>query len=290
VAFRFRDDEPVGKGLQRVVKKELRTAVNCLTDGENEAIHEARKSIKKVRAVLQLVGGSLGANGALKELRRASHLLTPLRDADAIIETAHDLRSRSEDATPASVSARLDAHLATQQATCRRAADRDHVRPKAARAIDRVRRDLRDWHWKRTDYSALVKGLKRSYKRARNGMRAIRGDRNPDAFHEWRKRVKTLWYGLRLLEDHAPRLHRTIADFKRLETWLGDDHNLFVLEQQIYTMRFPTPADGGRAHLHTRIERRQHELRRKGLAIGARLFAVSPKEFVERRTPPSLSE
>jgi len=281
VSFRFRDDEPVGKGLHRVVKKELRTAAACLTDRENEAIHEARKSIKKVRAVLQLVGDSLGANGAVKELRRASHLLTSLRDADAMIETARTLRS-GRDLTPGTVSARLDAHLATQQATCRKAADHDHIRPKAARAIDRVRRDLGDWRWKRTDYSVLVKGLKRSYKRALKGMPTIRGDGNPEAFHEWRKRVKTLWYGLRLLEDQEPRLHGTIAEYKRLQTWLGDDHNLFVLEQQLHTLRSPKPADNGRAQLHTRIEQRQHELRRKGLASGARLFAHSPKEFVKR--------
>ena len=288
VAFRFRDDEPVGKGLHRVVKKELQKAADCLTDGKGEAIHAARKSIKKVRAVLQLVGDDLGVDGAVKKLRRASHLLNPLRDADVMIETASSLRSRS-DATPGIVSARLDADLATHQTTCRKAADHDNIRPKAARAVERVRRDLRDWHWKRIDYSALVKGLKRSYNRARKGMETIRGDRNPEAFHEWRKRVKTLWYGLRLLEDRVPRLHRTIADFERLQTWLGDDHNLFVLEQQLHAMRSPKPVNG-RAHLHTRIESRQHELRRKGLAIGARLFAVSPQEFVERRTPKTISE
>jgi hypothetical protein len=85
-----------------------------------------------------------------------------------------------------------------------------------------------------------------------------------------------------LLEDQEPRLHGTIAEYKRLQTWLGDDHNLFVLEQQLHTLRSPKPADNGRAQLHTRIEQRQHELRRKGLASGARLFAHSPKEFVKR--------
>jgi CHAD domain-containing protein len=120
VAFRLRNDEPVGKGLHRIVKRELRKAAARLTDGTgSKAIHTARKRIKRVRAVLQLVGDDVGADGAVKELRRASHLLNPLRDADAMID--------------------------------------DAVRAKAARAIDRVRRDLRHWHWKRTDYSALAR-------------------------------------------------------------------------------------------------------------------------------------
>jgi CHAD domain-containing protein len=284
VAFRLRDDESVGKGLHRVVKKELRKAATCLTDGTGEnTIHAARKSLKKVRAVLQLVGDDLGANGAVKELRRASHLLAPLRDADALIETARNLRSRRQ-ATPGTASARLDAHLAIQQTTLREQANHDDIRPKAARAIERVRRNSRDWHWKRIDYSALAKGLKRAYKRARKGMQTIHGDSTADAFHEWRKRVKTLWYGLRLLEDREPRLHRTIAHFKRLETWLGDDHNLFVLEQQLHTMRSLEPAGNDRAQLHNRIARRQHELRQKGLTVGARLFAEPAKAFVARHT------
>ena len=285
MAFRLRDDEAVGKSLHRVVKKELRKAADCLTDatGDN-TIHAARRSLKKVRAVLQLVGDDLGANGAVKELRRASHLLAPLRDADALIETARNLRSRRH-ATPGTASARLDAHLATEQTTLREQANHDGIRPKAARTIERVRRHSRDWHWQRVDYSALAKGLKRGYKRARKRMQTIRGgDSTADAFHDWRKRVKTLWYGLRLLEDREPRLHRTLADFKRLETWLGDDHNLFVLEQQVHTMRSLESADNDRAQLHTRIARRQHELRQKGLAVGARLFAEPPKEFIARHT------
>jgi CHAD domain-containing protein len=283
VAFRLRDDEPIGRGLHRVVKKELRTAAACLSDGEVGAIHKARKSIKKVRAVLQLVGDVLGANGAVKQLRRASHLLAPLRDADVLIETARTLRSRG-DTTPGTVSARLDAHLATQQTTLREQADHDNIGPKAARAIDRVRRDLRDWHWKRVDYSALAKGLRRSYKRARTRMQTIHGDTSPEAFHEWRKRVKTLWYGLRLLEEHAPHLQRTIADFEHLQTWLGDDHNLVVLEQQLQSVSSPKTSVNGRKQLHTRITRRQDQLRRKGLAVGARLFADPPKQFVARHT------
>ena len=283
MAFRLRGDEPIGKGLHRVVKNELRTAAACLTDGEVGAIHKARKSIKKVRAVLQLVGDDLGATGAVKKLRRASRLLAPLRDADVLIETARTVRARNDPA-PGTASARLDAHLATQQITLREQADHDNIRPKVARAIERVRRDLRDWRWKRVDDSALAKGLKRSYKRARTGMQTVRDDSSPDAFHEWRKRVKTLWYGLRLLEERAPHLQRTIADFDHLQTWLGDDHNLVVLEQQLQSVSSPKTPVNGRAQLHTRIERRQHELRRKGLAVGARLFADPPKQFVAHHT------
>ena len=281
MAFRLREDESVAKGLSRVVRKELRSAVERLTgDRSDEAIHDARKSIKKVRAVLQLVGDELDASAALKDLRRASHLLSPLRDMDAMIETARSLRSR-DDATSANQSA-LGTHLARQKAALTADADRGDILTRAARMLDRVHRDARDWRWKRTHFAGLAKAIKRSHKRARRVMQTARDHDTPDTFHDWRKRVKTLWYALRLLEGRAPRLHRPIADFKRLETWLGDDHNLHVLQKQTRSLKASHATADGLAHLRTLMERRQRQLRRKTLALGGRLLAHSPKSFTQR--------
>ena len=74
----------------------MRAAIDQLAgmDVSEDAIHEARKSVKKVRAVLQLLGGDLDADGGLKRLRRAGRLLAPLRDADALLTTARELCAR----------------------------------------------------------------------------------------------------------------------------------------------------------------------------------------------------
>ena len=282
MAFRLREDESVAKGLSRVVRKELRSAVDRLTSGSsNEAIHDARKRIKKVRAVLQLVGDGFASERALKQLRRASHLLSPLRDMDAMIEIAGSLR-REGDTDSAHLAAAIGTQLKTDKARLHAAAGRDQVRVEAARALKRVRRDARRWRWKDIDSQVLAKAVKRSYKRARNRMQDARVEQQPDTFHEWRKRVKTLWYGLRLIESRAPRLRRPIADFKRLETWLGDDHNLVVLEKHFGSPKAERIGTRTHAHLRALIGQRQRELRRQALAIGARLFAHSPKAFAQR--------
>src|SRR5438046_811176 len=98
MAFRLRTDESVGDGLKRVVKKELRSAVKELADAElsEEAIHQARKSVKKVRAVLQLISKNSSdvIDRDAKRLRRSSRLLSPLRDAEAVVATAEELCKR----------------------------------------------------------------------------------------------------------------------------------------------------------------------------------------------------
>ena len=269
MGFRLREDESVRKGLQRVVKKELRSASERLTlDSSDVAIHEARKSIKKVRAVLQLLGDDLDAGNARKHLRRASHLLSPLRDADAMLETTKTLR---KDARATKAVTTLTSRLEAEKSRLRDEADAGRVRRKAAAALDRVRHDARDWRWKKADFPALADAMKRSYKRAVGAMEDARSDDNPERFHDWRKRVKTHWYGLRLLSARAPTLRQTIADFKRLETALGDDHNLFVLHEQVQS-----------SHLRSLTERRRRALQQQAMSIGRRMLAERPKVFAKR--------
>lgn len=268
MGFRLREDESVAKGLHRVVKKELRSASERLTlDSSDVAIHEARKSIKKVRAVLQLLGDDLDAGNARKYLRRASQLLSPLRDADAMLETTRSLRS---DRTMTKVVAALTSQLQSEKSRLRDEADAGRVRRKAAAALDRVRHDARDWRWKKADFPALADAIKRSYKRALTSMEEARSEDDPDRFHNWRKRVKTHWYALRLLSKRIPTLGPPIAEFKRLETALGDDHNLLVLQARVQS----TP-------LRSLTERRQRALKRQALAVGARVLVQRPKVFAK---------
>jgi len=65
------------RGLKRVVRDEMKSAGTNLSGGRNrdEAIHGARKSIKKVRAILRLVSAELGGahereNARLRDVAR----------------------------------------------------------------------------------------------------------------------------------------------------------------------------------------------------------------------------
>ena len=94
MAYHFKAKESVPDGIRRIVHDEIDSAVGQLTNhagnrrSRDEAIHEARKSIKKIRGALRLVQPELGQiyakeNGRLGETGRQ---LSELRDAGAIIE------------------------------------------------------------------------------------------------------------------------------------------------------------------------------------------------------------
>src|SRR5579863_5096978 len=106
MAYRLERDESVISGIRRVIREEIESAEEHLAGKKkttrDEAIHDARKSIKKVRATLRLVRDQLG--DAWK--RENSHLrdiaarLSQFRDAFVIIETFDDLKTRFGNEAP----------------------------------------------------------------------------------------------------------------------------------------------------------------------------------------------
>src|SRR3954451_21980380 len=100
MAFRLALSESVDKGLRRIVNEEIESAIEHLRKEDDslqgDGIHEARKSIKKVRAIVRLLMPGLGAAGFRENraLRDTGRALSKLRDAAALIETVEGLSER----------------------------------------------------------------------------------------------------------------------------------------------------------------------------------------------------
>jgi CHAD domain-containing protein len=103
MAYSLKRDESVTHGLKRVVSDEMESAGTQLSGdqktGRDKAIHEARKSIKKVRALVRLVSADLGDTCARENvrLRDVARRLSEFRDAFAIIATFDDLTDKYKD-------------------------------------------------------------------------------------------------------------------------------------------------------------------------------------------------
>jgi len=91
MSFRLKHRRSIGRELERLVRKELRAAIARLEEGppDEASVHEARKSVKKVRAIVKLLRAPLGPRYAAenKRLRAVARRLSQLRDADASLET-----------------------------------------------------------------------------------------------------------------------------------------------------------------------------------------------------------
>jgi hypothetical protein len=98
----------------------------------------------------------------------------------------------------------------------------------------------------------------------------------PEAVHEWRKRVKDLWYHLRLVRHSWPAaIKGPEKEAHALADLLGDHHDLTVLSAELAD-------EGDEALLGALAERRQGELLADAIPLGRRLYAEKPKRFGRR--------
>jgi CHAD domain-containing protein len=282
MAFQFRPGEAIGRGLRRLAKKELRSARRDLRGSStgNDAIHEARKRIKKVRAIAALLDADEGSGlqGCRKRLRRTNRRLSQLRDADAMLETLKMVRSRHPDLLREHAFARLQRRLTSQKEKALNAAHGGRVWKKIDRDLRSLRRRAKGWRPTHRGFAALAAGLRSTHRQGRKAkVRAFDRQRAID-FHEWRKSMKALWYELRLLEGCDAGIRNDVRALHDAETLLGDDHNLVLLCAEV--SKDPSLCD--REELQRVVERDQADLRERAAARMARIYNQKPRAYVLR--------
>ncbi len=99
MAYVLKRSESVPEGIRRMALEEIDSAASELSKrrrDRDEAIHEARKNIKKVRALLRLVQPEPGDTYYQESsyLRAVGRKLSPFRDAAAVIEILDSLKQK----------------------------------------------------------------------------------------------------------------------------------------------------------------------------------------------------
>jgi len=278
MGYRLIQDETLPRGLRRIARDEIDSAIAQLGTKDpakhDHAIHEARKSIKKLRGLLRMLSPVLGpsAHTDIAAMGALGRSLSEFRDAAALVETiemlAHHCR-RDE----------VLEQLTTLRRTMRRRAEVTSRRADARIVLEQGIIGLRHLKratatWKLEDGFALIEpGLKRSYRRGKDALKLVRGEPTAVNFHNLRKRVKDRWYQVRVLEGIWPHpAHSPEKALRDLQEDLGDDHNLEVLRAFI-------PADF--AALLELVDSMHKDLREKSLAVAGSLYERKPREFVD---------
>jgi len=287
MAFRFKRKESVRKAIRRLGLERVEDALECLKDfGHGEAIHDARKNIKKARAVLRLVRAGIPRKEfrrVTKLLRGAAKRLDAARDAYVKVETLRTLARHFEGQFAAGALRQTRAKFRTAfKAELAR-----FTKEKTAKAVERLlrqaARELQRLEVRGKGWKALAPGAKTTYARGRQAYHRALKDSSADNFHSWRKRAKDLWYQVTLLRRAWPeQIDALASELEKLGDYLGDDHDLVVLRQAAEER---CARDGQARELETLdalIGQRQSELRGAALALGARLYAEKPSAFCDR--------
>lgn len=283
--YRLKRNEAVPEGVRRIALGQIDGAIEQLEphrtpDERDGGVHEARKSMKRLRALLRLVRDELGDEVYRREnseFRDVGRTLAPLRDSRVTVETLDALVERSEldpDLVFPLRAALMERHAAAGQ----RAERNGDAIGEAVAALQAARERVPGWPLERDAFGAVGPGARRVYRRGRRAIAAARDEPSDEHLHEWRKRVKDLWHHSQILQPIDKKPMKAAADqAHELSNLLGDDHDLVVLreeaERRLEAFERPEDLD----ELTRAIEHRRRELQLGAMGLGARVYSEKPK-------------
>jgi len=276
VSYRIERSEALWDGIRRVGSEEIALALADLGATEVDgAVHSIRKRLKRLRALLRLAADDRHD----RALRDAGRTLAHARDRRVAADTARRLAAGDDGAV-----ARV-AHVLAQRAS--------GGPPLARAALDGLALPLRALQ---ADLAALGGGrghdddvLKRSVRRTwadgRRRFAVAYTWPTAEHLHEWRKRVKDLWYQSTLLAEVAPGAAPLVDDLDRLGDKLGIDHDHAVLRD--LTFDSEVCPEGDRPVVHQALEAARSRLQQVAWPIGFQIYSGDPDAFVAAYFAPS---
>ncbi|MBW3608444.1 MAG: CHAD domain-containing protein [Actinobacteria bacterium] len=286
--FRLIAGEAIPDGIRRIAAGQLADGADELAaatePGLGPAVHDARKRIKRVRAVLRLSRDAIDEGLYVREnmqLRNTAARLSTARDARVLIETLAALEARFAADLPPDATVELRARLHDEHERALEALAAEGVTRETSHALAQAGARTAEWTFERDDFAALEPSLRRIYRRGRKRLNAARAEPSAENLHDCRKRVKDLWHVSQVLRPvHPKRMKRLSRRAHKLADLLGDHHDLSVLRD--YVEVHPHHFEDGptRDALLAAIDRRRGELSRRAVKLGRGVYKRPPKRFI----------
>jgi hypothetical protein len=281
MAYRFRMDEPVERGVRRIACEQIDEAVAAIRSDAvplERIVHEVRRRCKALRALIRLVKPVFpdfaAENMAFRDI---AHALAGSRDAKVLADTLDALADDDADAAGQKLVARLRKRLAKPRdnpAAVHKALD------KCATQLLAARGRAEHWTLSAEGWDAISGGLARTVRSARRAMKTLDKADDATCSHEWRKHVKYHWHHMRLLRITAPdAASERIRLAARLADLLGARHDLDLFVETLDAQ----PGRAGDAAtldlLIARARKRAARLEAKARVLGERLFDEKPRKL-----------
>lgn len=289
MSFSFRRDELLAKGIRRILRSELSHIQTELTapEGRHKAIHEARKRHKKVRAILRLVRFSITEKRYREEnnfYRDQARKMSAIRDATALIEALEALENRFPGEIPARSLQALHKKLDEKRD---RAAfeviEEKRVMEEVAVEIAQQQARTLELQLSGDSFFLIISGLREVYRKGYKRLHASLKYPDMEHIHDWRKRVKYLWYHLLLLTPCWPPVMEALAgELKLLSDWLGDWRDLGLLKDSLNEDPHLKPSDSILHKTNALIDAYREELLTDSFSLGRKIYREKPRPFSYR--------
>lgn len=281
MAFEIRPGRDVSEEVHRVARKEVGRAIAALDgarEGRFKGVHDARKRLKAIRALLRLVAPRMGPafRRENRRYRDAARKLAGVREAQASLETLDKLDKPGDTTLRRGLEDRYEARRTLQlQGTDAMAV--------LVRDLATARKRIAGWPLGGEGFEVIAPGLRATYGRGRKGFRRAIGGASAADLHEWRKDVKYHRHHLELLIRLWPDVMAgAAATARNLGDLLGDHHDLHELRALILDSSGFAGNDREHASVLASAARRASDLEARAVAVGGLVYAEKPGRFIAR--------
>lgn len=288
MTYKLEKDKSLKKNITSVVAEEVDACLTSLgTLNIHEAVHDIRKRLKKIRALARLVRDELGEedykaiNIYYRDLGRE---LAEFRDLTAHIESLEGIRERYGDHLYVkffnSIIKNIEKERDEMEEKLRQENFFSEHLPKQ---LEYARKELVKWPVAKNDIEIILPSVQRVYKRGKKALNEAYENPGKEIFHEWRKRVKYLWYQILLLQDTWPELFGSFeAEIHELADLLGNDHDLMVLNDRLNKDGFSLGDTNQKELIHAVVREYSDHLRSSAKVKGELIYAEEPEDFTKR--------
>jgi CHAD domain-containing protein len=238
--YKLMPESTIPENVIRIVNEQIDRAVAELTDKSLEpmfAIRQARKRIKKIRAVVRLVRKEMADLYSYENLllRDMGRKLADIRDAQAAVETFEKLGQRYPARfVPGAYAAVRTGLNKRHQKIIGNQSYFDKLIREVVNDLQAIRKRLKSWRLATDHFSAIDMGYRKTYRRGRRLFNQALQATSSENLHELRKAVKYYWYHGRLLgEIDSKRMRKYNAAAKKLADLLGECNDIALLRSML---------------------------------------------------------
>lgn len=282
MTYRFKPGrETVSDGVHRIAAEQFALIFRALGD-ENlpspRKVHEVRKAVKRLRALIRLIGPVFPeAKAENAVLRDAARELSIARDSGAVMETLALLK------LPEDLHARTHDALSTATAERVSPAEAERLLKTFGRTMRAAAKRAAKWRIEAEGIEALAPGIRRGYRRLRKSFQDAVASGEEERLHDWRKCAKDHWHQTLLLRAvcfEAMQAHARMAE--HLSDALGDWRDAGLVLDALGQLPAKALGKDDIKAVKRALARAQKRALRKARRRAALLIAESPGALVTR--------
>ncbi|HSM45506.1 MAG TPA: CHAD domain-containing protein [Acidimicrobiia bacterium] len=295
------ESEPLGNGVKRVTMEQLEHAAGGFFAGDvglRGAVHESRKSIKRVRSLLRLVRGELPGeifDFENSSLQKTARLVAEIRTAQGVLDAATSIQDLYGELLAEGTFSDLIRRLSRRRdLTELNAVEDPNLVGRVVRSLERAYNRYGSWPTDpearavyglgiRDSFEAVAPGLSTTYGTGRQSMVRAYQREGPEDFHEWRKRVKDMRHQMEFRAPLWPEVVvGTAMTLERLGNVLGEDNDLAELLTLLRERPDLCPNPRERSLFRALASQRRGELHIAAEILGRRVYAENPDSLTAR--------